>query len=193
MATRENMEGQYNPHFTAKKTEVPQGHFFTQANKLWHLQFSWILSEVVMFFPQVETQQQDGGSGWRALEFTAPVPSHGLVWSSKDCEEESVSFIGKKGSIRSTYGNEKHKAGNKTTISKNIKHGGENLKSLTIHQHKALSSTHARKVSLCSNDAQGANPETKNNNNNKKGFLMFSLRTAEKYTLYIFFSFKWLK
>lgn len=68
--TQENMEGQYNPHFIPQNTEVPQGHLFAQANKLWRLQLSWIFPDVVLSSPQVETQQQDGGSGQRALEFT---------------------------------------------------------------------------------------------------------------------------
>lgn len=51
----ENMEGQHNPHFTTQKTEVPQGHLLVHANKLWHLQISWILSGLILSSPQVET------------------------------------------------------------------------------------------------------------------------------------------
>lgn len=67
------------PILQLKKLRFLKVMLFVQANKLWHLQLSWILSEVVLFFPQVETQQQDGVSGWKALEFTAPIPSHGLA------------------------------------------------------------------------------------------------------------------
>lgn len=63
-ATPENMEEQYNPHFTAQETEVPQeGHLFAQACKQWYLRLSWLLPGTVLSSPQVENQQQDEASG----------------------------------------------------------------------------------------------------------------------------------
>lgn len=62
-ATQENVDGQYNLHVTAQKTDVPRGgRLFAEAGKHGRWPLSWLLPGPVPSSPQVETQQQGRGS-----------------------------------------------------------------------------------------------------------------------------------